>query len=99
MKRLGQLALIYVLISQGGQTIKATWTDNQPVRDLLDERCARGVCTYQLVSQADYDAVPNPSNAPDPVKQAEIRQAILDAKNTSKTSDERINALLKIILP
>lgn len=99
MKTLIPLLLIYVLITQGTDTLKATWSNDQPVKALLDERCASQGCTYQIVDQKTFDAQPNPIVAKDPNKQAQTQQAILDAKDSNKTTDERLNALIKAVLP
>lgn len=98
MKRIFQVLIIYVLVQQGGQTLKFTWSDGQPVDALLTERAkANPGMTWQIVNKTAFDLVPDSvvTQLPDPVKQ----QAILDAKDKTKTADQRLDALIKAVLP
>lgn len=94
MRRFFPFLLIYVLLQQGGNTIKSTWSDGQPVDQLLDGK------TYQIVDKSSFDAVPDTKPIPlDPVKESERKQAILDAKDKSKKTEDRLDALIKALLP
>lgn len=99
MKKIIPLLLIYVLIQQRGQTVKATWTDGQPVNEMLALRMKNdpSITSFQIVDQATFNGVPDLviTSTPDPIKE----QAILDAKNTGKTTQERLDALIKAVLP
>lgn len=98
MKKVIPFLVIYVLIQQGGETIKATWSDGQPVDAMLQERMASNpaITSYLVVDQKTFDAVPDTTHtnpSPDPIKE----QAILDAKNAGKTTTERLDALIKVL--
>lgn len=96
MKRLLPfLFAIYVVVTEGGQTIRMAFLGmpQDAVETLMKERTRASGGSYSVVSKQVFDSTPELS----PGVNAERIQAILDAKNTSKTADERINALLKII--
>lgn len=94
MRRIFQVLIIYVLVQQGGQTLKFTWSDGQPVDALLTERAKSNPgTTWQIVNKTAFDLVPDSVVAPpmlDPVKQ----QAILDAKDSKKSISQRLDALI-----
>ncbi len=72
MKRMIPFLLIYVLIQQSGETIKATWTDGQPVDQLLQGK------TYQIVSKAVFDATPGPTPLTPEQITASLRLSAID---------------------
>lgn len=96
MRRLVPFFLtIYVLITKGPETIKASFDGMSQESIDLSLKDKTGI-TYQVVERKVFDAVldPPPSKPiPDPVKD----QAISDAKNASKTPTERLNALISVI--
>lgn len=96
MKNLLPFLVIYVLIQDGSRTIKASWSDGQPVAQLMIERQKTNPgLTFEIVNQKQFDstivALPVPTT--DPIKE----QAISDAKNTALDSQTRLNALIKAI--
>lgn len=91
--------IIYVLLNQSdGTTAKMTYLNvsQSAVDKLLAEGRASTGLTYRVVTEKEFRDVSSPSinfPVPDSAKQ----QAISDAKNTGKTPEERIDALIKAI--
>lgn len=92
-------AVIYAVITQSNGSKAKVFYQGMPqatVDSLLrEQQVLNPGITYSIVSQKAFDAVPDPVRVtpPDPIKQ----QAVLDAKDTNKTPQERIDALVKAI--
>lgn len=95
MKRLWMLPAIYVLVhtAQGDHVRAYEGQSQATITSLLTGEGKTGDFVSAKDYQAFIDSHPPRPTVPDPVKQ----QAIVDAKNASKSPQERIDALIKAI--
>lgn len=83
---------VYILINQGGEVAKTVY-EGQSQETIEAMLKARGI-SYTVVDKRAFDLSPEPVKPPpDPTR----TQALIDAKNASKTANERIDALIKVI--